>query len=197
MLAWYQADFAGLTNVLLERSSFLCSVPAHLLRSCPTLYNPMDCNPQGSPVHGILQARILEWVAMPSSRGSSWPRNRIHISCIADRFSTHWATWETLKNTGVGCQGLLQGIFLTQGSKPSLISPALAGSFFATSTAWVGNLLYKDAPFLMEALHRLPGQPCPSDDSEVHRGCRLWGTPLSQKELMMKLLLGKVPLWKL
>ena len=43
-------------------------------QSCPTLCNPMDCSPPGSSVHGISQARILEWVAMPSSRGSSCPR---------------------------------------------------------------------------------------------------------------------------
>jgi len=44
---------------------------ARSLQSCPTLYGPMDCSQQGSSVYGILQARILEWVAMPSSRGSS------------------------------------------------------------------------------------------------------------------------------
>ena len=43
--------------------------------SCPTLCDPMDCSPPASSVHGILQARILEWVAMPSSRGSSRPRD--------------------------------------------------------------------------------------------------------------------------
>ena len=47
---------------------------------CPTLCNPMDCSPPGSSVHGILQARILEWVAMPSSRGSSQPRDGTHVS---------------------------------------------------------------------------------------------------------------------
>ena len=52
------------------------------------LCNSMDCSPPGSSVHGIFQARILEWVAMPSSRGSSWPRNQTHISCIAGRFFT-------------------------------------------------------------------------------------------------------------
>ena len=52
-------------------------------QSCPTLCDPMDCSPSGSSVYGILQARILEWVAMPSSRGSSWPRDRISISCIS------------------------------------------------------------------------------------------------------------------
>ena len=42
---------------------------------------PTDCSPPGSSVHGILQARILKWVAMPSSRGFSWPRDRTHVSC--------------------------------------------------------------------------------------------------------------------
>ena len=58
---------------------------------CPTLWNPIDCSPPGSSVHGIIQARILEWVAIPFSRGSSWPRDRIQVSCIADRFFTVWA----------------------------------------------------------------------------------------------------------
>ena len=51
------------------------------LQSCPTPCNPMDCSPPGSSVHGTLQARTLEWVAMPSSRGSSRPRDRTCISC--------------------------------------------------------------------------------------------------------------------
>ena len=46
----------------------------------------MDCNPPGSSVHGILQARILEWVAIPSSRGYSQPRDQTPVSCIAGRF---------------------------------------------------------------------------------------------------------------
>ena len=44
---------------------------------CPTLFDPMDYSPPGSSVHGMLQARILEWVAVPFSRGSSPPRDRI------------------------------------------------------------------------------------------------------------------------
>ena len=47
-------------------------------QSCPTLCNPMDCSPPGSSVHGILQQRILEWVATPFSRGSFWPTDRTH-----------------------------------------------------------------------------------------------------------------------
>ena len=56
-------------------------VCAKLLQSCPTLCHPVDCSPPGSSVHRILQARILDWVAMPSSKKSSWPRNWNHISC--------------------------------------------------------------------------------------------------------------------
>ena len=64
------------------------------MRLCPTLCHPRDCSPPGSSVHGILQARILEWVVIPFSRGSSQPRNRTQVSCTAGRFSTTWATRE-------------------------------------------------------------------------------------------------------
>ena len=57
-------------------------------QSCLTLCNPMDCSLPGSSVHGISQARILEWVAISFSRESSPPRNRTCISCIAGRFFT-------------------------------------------------------------------------------------------------------------
>ena len=61
-------------------------------QSCPTLRDPMDCGPPGSSVHGILQARILEWVALHSSRESSRPRDRICISkdpCIGRQALYH------------------------------------------------------------------------------------------------------------
>ena len=61
------------------------------LQLCLTLCDPMDYSPPGSSVHGILQARILEWPAMPSSRGASLPRDRTCVSCIsctADGFFT-------------------------------------------------------------------------------------------------------------
>ena len=62
---------------------------------CPTLCDPMDyCSPPGSSTHGILQARILEWVAIPFSRESSQPSDRTQISCIVGRFFTIWATRE-------------------------------------------------------------------------------------------------------
>ena len=59
---------------------------AKSLRLCQTLCDSMDCSLPGSSVHGILQARILEWVAMPSSRGSSQPRDGTQVSCITGRF---------------------------------------------------------------------------------------------------------------
>ena len=58
-------------------------VKMKVAQSCPTLCDPMDCI-----VHGVLQARILEWVAFPFSRGSSPPRDRTQVSGIADRFFT-------------------------------------------------------------------------------------------------------------
>ena len=55
-------------------------------QSCPTLCNPIDYSPPGFSVHGILQARKLEWVAFPFSRGSSQPRDRTQVSCITGGF---------------------------------------------------------------------------------------------------------------
>ena len=63
-------------------------------QSCPTLCNPMDCSPPGSSVHGILQARVLEWVAISFSRSSSWLRDRTRVSCTVGRRFTTWATRE-------------------------------------------------------------------------------------------------------
>ena len=62
--------------------------------SHPTLCGPVDCSPPGSSVHGILQARIAEWVAMTFSRGSPWPRNWTGVFYIAGRLFTVWATGE-------------------------------------------------------------------------------------------------------
>ena len=61
---------------------------------CPTLCDPMDCSLPGSSVHGISQARILQWVAIFFSRGSSQPRDQTWVSWIAGRFFTIWATRE-------------------------------------------------------------------------------------------------------
>ena len=59
-----------------------------VVQSCPTLCDPRDCSPPGSSVYGISQTRILEWVAISSSKGSSWLRDWTRVSCIASRFTT-------------------------------------------------------------------------------------------------------------
>ena len=72
---------------------------AKSVQSCPTLCDPMDYSQPGSSVHGILQERILEWVAISFSMGSTQPRDRTYVSyfsCtgIGSRFSTTSTTWE-------------------------------------------------------------------------------------------------------
>ena len=84
-----ESTSAGPTPVLNQVP--LC-MRAKWLQSCPTV-QPYDCSPPDSSVHGILQARILEWVAIPFSRGSSPPRDRTHvsyISCIGRWVLYHW-----------------------------------------------------------------------------------------------------------
>ena len=61
---------------------------------CLTFCGPMDCSPPDSSVHGISQARILEWVAISFSRESSPPRDRTGVSCIGRQILYHWAAWE-------------------------------------------------------------------------------------------------------
>ena len=65
---------------------------SEIAQSCLTLCDPMDCSLPGSSIHGILQARILEWVAIAFSRRSSQPRDQTRVSCIAGRRFNLWAT---------------------------------------------------------------------------------------------------------
>ena len=67
-------------------------------QSCPTLCDSMDCSPPGSSIHGIYQARILEWVDISFSRGSSWPRDRTWVSCVVGIFFTIWGIREAHPN---------------------------------------------------------------------------------------------------
>ena len=97
-------------------------------QSCLNLCNPMDCSPtpwtvahQAPLSMGILQARILEWVATPSSRGSSQPGDPIQISWIAGGFFTVWTTRETHEYWS-GSLSFLQGNFLTQESNRGLLN---------------------------------------------------------------------------
>ena len=75
-----------------KRIGFIIGKEVKSLSHVWTLCDPIDYSPQGSSVHGILQARVLEWVAISFSRGSSWPRDRTQVSCIVGRRFTVWAT---------------------------------------------------------------------------------------------------------
>ena len=96
----FSATFIGKKAVLYCFWSFvndhltMGKVKALVAQSYLTLCNPMDCSPPGSSVHGILQTRMLEWVAIPFCRGSFRPRGWTWVSLIAGSFSTVWATRE-------------------------------------------------------------------------------------------------------
>ena len=137
-------------SINLQNNLCQCTLKMKVLVSwsCVTLCDPMDCSLLGSSVHGILQARILGWVAIPFTRGSSRHRDQIRVSCITGSFFTNWATKEAQssyesesrsvvsnslwphglyspwnspgQNTGLGSLCLLQGIFPTQGLSPGL-----------------------------------------------------------------------------
>ena len=116
-ISWSWAQFVSSTQVsnkevnqdylLILSLKFQLFLPrddmcAQSLQLYLSLCHPMYCSPPGSSVHGILRARILEWVARPSSRGSPPPRDWTYVSCIshiADRFFTYWATWEAPQRT--------------------------------------------------------------------------------------------------
>ena len=102
--------------------------------SCVLLCDPVDCSPPGSSVHGILQARILECIAMPTSRGSSWPRGWTRLSCfscLAGGFFTTSATWEAPSLPLISCLPLsyLSPTSYQYSSQINLHSVFASGSF--------------------------------------------------------------------
>ena len=106
-----------------RRSNFYCILLgcSFVTQLCSTLANPMDFN---SAVRGISQARILDRVAMPSSRGSSWSRDWTPVSCIAGGFFTVWTTREFLHYIASNCKYIHQ----TSLSKSFSPSPSLLPS---------------------------------------------------------------------
>ena len=90
--------------VLTVVSYNICSIVYNICSIVSGSCNPVDCSPAGSFVYEILQARILEWAAISSSRGSSWPRDWTWVSCIDRQILYHWATreapfdWTTFKS---------------------------------------------------------------------------------------------------
>ena len=88
---WWQS-WTDIQGIVFPFGNWVTMKVVHL---CPTLWDPM-----GYTVHGILQARILEWVAFPFPKGSSQPRNRTGVSYIAGRFFSNWAIWEAPTSRG-------------------------------------------------------------------------------------------------
>ena len=98
LLHW-QVDFLPLSHPDIFGKLFefymMYTLKVLVAQPCLTLCDPMDCSLPGSSVYGILQARILKWGAILFSMGSSRPRDRTRVSCIAGRFFTFWATRES------------------------------------------------------------------------------------------------------
>ena len=114
----------------------VCSQPAcsaaaaESLQSCPTLCDPMNCSLSGSSVHGILQARILEWVAISCSRGSSWSRDQTCLSCIS--YTGRWILYHCATREAP------QTALLYSLSLHNILNPALPFStvFTTSSLGW-------------------------------------------------------------
>ena len=87
---WQMCVFSIIFEVILKAEVKLDT------QSCPTLWDSVDCSSSGSSVHGILQAKILEWVAISFSWGFSWSRDLTHVSSITGRFFINWATRESI-----------------------------------------------------------------------------------------------------
>ena len=98
----YSSDWVSPAGILWHwerRRTDCCCLVA---KSCLTLCGPMDCSLPGSFVHGILQARILEWVATPFSSRSFQPRDRTHVFCTVGKVFTTWAPGQPEGRTGWG-----------------------------------------------------------------------------------------------
>ena len=89
--SWAVGDSVLLGHILTSLTLYYLWHLSHcclVTKSYPIFCDPMDYSPPGFPVHGIFQARILEWVAISFSRGTSQPRDRTHVSCMAGEFFT-------------------------------------------------------------------------------------------------------------
>ena len=101
------------------------------------LYDPVDCRPPGSSVHGILQARILEWVAISFSRGSSWLRDWTQVSHIAGRRFNLWATRE-VRSLGLTYMCAYAHSCLTLSDSTDCSSPGSLSTEFSRQEYWSG-----------------------------------------------------------
>ena len=91
-------DFRVFESLFMCLNKDVCVCVRALIQLCLTVCDPMDCSLPSSSVHGILQAKILEWVAIPFSGESSQSKDRTQVSCIASEFFIVWATWKDCLN---------------------------------------------------------------------------------------------------
>ena len=143
IIMYYRCMALFLASVLCSTNLCLC---VHVCaQSCLTLWDPMDCSPPGSSVHGMFQARILEWFSISHSKGSSRPRDQTHVSwvsCIGSPY--HGNTWEALfwgKHHAIVLFELLQGCpILTFILKSSLEIGIFCCSSFKIIFLWILRL---------------------------------------------------------
>ena len=175
---------SGLQFIWAEWGTLLRSVA----RLCPTLCGSTDCSPPGSSVHGILQARIQDWGAMPSSRRSSWPRDwtRISLSPVsAGEFFTISTTWNPVSNsvksstlfplTTYKAKAVSFSCHRLQEQAPRGILPGPLTSYTKDACSWNPEILSKSHPTPWQA--RAPGPPQPREE-RVHQNelliLRIW-----------------------
>ena len=137
-ISWTAAPQASLSFTISQSLLKLMSITAKSLQSCPTLCDPIDGSPSGSPVPGILQARTLEWVAISFSNAWKWKWSH---SVMSDFSRPHGlqpsrvlCPWDFPgKSTGVGCHCLLHHVFLTS----CLNGPVKFGFKFHKDAFWI------------------------------------------------------------
>ena len=121
------------------------------------------CSSPGSSVHRILQARVLEWVAVPFSRGSSWPRNWTRVSCIVGGFFTSWATGNTASNASQKLRkpGVQLWSRQPQAATQAVTSRNLVSQAELLTTAMTSSRCQRP-PRCRSAPSQTPGRPCSS-----------------------------------
>ena len=141
---------------------------------CLTLYNSVNCNPPGSSVHGISQAKILEWVAMPSSRGPFRPRHQTQVSCIAGRVFTIWDNKEAL-GTWIYIKLVSSAVIFTLSI---VLAGTLATTFFSCHLAFCGSA-GKESTCNVGDLGSIPGLGrSPGEGKATHSSILAWRIPI-------------------
>ena len=103
---------------------------------CPALCDPMDCSLPGSSIHGILQTRILGWVAIPFSRGSSRPKDPTQVSHTAGGFFTIWTTKQALLRMK-SLQMVKPGLKLKQFNSKNAFFTSFVKLLWGSSDSWI------------------------------------------------------------